>query len=606
MSKAFFHAVLLALSLAWAAPVPFYPALAQQAPAAAPEGPSGVAAPRRAAVATKYMAAAANPLAAEAGRDILRQGGSAVDAAIAMAMVLNLVEPQSAGIGGGGFLLHYDASAKKIVSFDGRETAPAGARADMFMGANGEPVPFRAASVGGQAIATPGLLRMLETAHREFGRLPWSRMFEPAMNLAEAGFIVSPRLHELVSSDPELARMPAARAYFFDAEGKPRTVGARLENPVFFETLRLIANGGADAFYRGPIARDILAAASGPEAQLLGSDRLDDQHRGRLSTADLTLYRAVRRDPVCGPYRGLTVCSMGPPSSGGVAIAQTLGILDRFTLRDLSPGSLEAVHLIAEATRLAFADRARYLADPDFIPVPVRGLLSSGYIAGRAQHISPTRSMGVAPAGQPAGRAALLELAPNDAVEAPATTHVSVVDAAGNAVALTASIEQAFGSHVFVRGFLLNNHMTDFSLRPTVNGAPAINRIEPGKRPLSAMSPTIVMDRQKRLVMTLGSPGGPRIIPYVVQTLVAAIDWRLDMQRAVSLPHFVNLNGAATELERDTPLAALAPALETLGHKVVLNAQTSGLQGIMVVRNGVKTQLVGGADPRREGQALGD
>lgn len=581
-------ALLATLVVLWAGA-----ALAQQPE---PEGPSGFT-PKRQAVATRYMAAAANPLAAAAGRDILRRGGSSVDAVIAMQMVLNLVEPQSSGVGGGAFLVQYDASRRAISTYDGRETAPAAATADLFLDASGQPLPYRQARLGGRAVATPGLLRMLQLAHRDHGRLPWARLFEPAIRLAEEGFLVSPRLHQLLVDNPDMREFPAAAAYFFHPDGTPRAVGERLENPELAETLRLIANGGADAFYKGPVARDIVAAVTDPKAQG------PDGHVGDLSLADLALYRAVRRPPVCVVYRGLHVCGMGPPSSGGVGVGQILGILDHFTLRDLSPGSLEAVHLISEASRLAFADRAHYLADDDFVPVPVKALLGTRYLAERAGLISLTHTMGHAQPGR-LGRHSGRRRDFDDAVEAPSTSHLTAVDAAGNATAMTTTIEGAFGSRLFVRGFLLNNEMTDFARQPTVDGVPAINRIEPGKRPLSSMAPTIVTDRQNQLVLTVGSPGAQRIIPYVVQALIGVIDWRLSMQAAVSLPHFVNMNGP-TELERGTSIVDLAPALEKLGDEVEIKPETSGLQGILVMRQGGKVRYIGGADPRREGEALG-
>lgn len=571
-------------------------AVAQQSPPE-PEGPSGFT-PRRAAVATKYMAAAANPLAAEAGREILRQGGSSVDAVIAMQMVLNLVEPQSSGIGGGAFLVQYDASRKAVATYDGRETAPAEATADMFLDTNGQPVPYPEARLGGRAVATPGALRLLEMAHRDYGRLPWARLFEPAMRLAQSGFVVSPRLNRLLTDNPQLREMPGAAAYFYHPDGTPRAAGERLENPQFFETLRLIANGGADAFYHGQIARDVVAAVNDPKAQG------PNGHPGRLSLADLSLYHAVKRDPVCSVYRGLHVCGMGPPSSGGIAVGQILGILDHYTLRDLSPGSLEAVHLISEASRLAFADRARYVADSDYVPVPVKALLATNYLKERSELISLTHTMGHAEAGR-LGAQTGRRVPDIDSVEAPSTSHLTAVDAAGNATSMTTTIEGAFGSRLFVRGFLLNNEMTDFSRQPTVNGVPSINRIEPGKRPRSSMAPTIVTDHQGRLVMTIGSPGAARIIPYVVQSLIAVIDWRLNIEAAVSLPHHVNMNGP-TELEQGTSIIDLAPALEELGHEVDIRSETSGLQGIVAVHNGDKVRYIGGADPRREGEALGD
>ena len=585
--------------------VPF-PAHAQTP--AEPEGGTGTQA-KKAVVATKHMAVAANPLASEAGLEILRAGGSAVDAAIAMQMVLTLVEPQSSGIGGGGFLVHYDASRKAIITYDGRETAPAGASPEMFLGPDGQPIPFAEASVGGHAVGTPGLVRMLEMAHREYGRLPWHRLFEPAMRLAEGGFALGPRLHQLIVDTPQMKEMPGARLHFYDKEGKPYAAGTWVYNPSLFETFRLIANGGSDSFYRGAVARDIVAAVTDPAQQGNPAQvpKEKAQRRvGKLSLADLALYRAIKREPVCVVYRGLRVCGMGPPSSGGIALAQTLLLLERFTLRGYPPGSLEAVHLISEAQRLAFADRNRYIADADMMSVPVRALTSHGYIEKRAELIQPWKSMGRAEPGRPWTQQLLNVPALDTTREIPATSHMSAVDAAGNAVALTSTIENVFGARLFVRGFLLNNQMTDFALKPTDEaGNLAINRVEPGKRPRSSMSPTIVLDRERRLVMTLGSPGGARIIPYVVQALVGTIDWRLDMQRAFDLPHHANLNGK-TQVEEGTGLAGLVDDLQKLGHEVEIVPMTSGLHGVSVVRRGDKVQLVGGADPRREGVAAGD
>ncbi|MBI3453198.1 MAG: gamma-glutamyltransferase [Rhodospirillales bacterium] len=559
-----------------------------------PEGPSGFA-PRKAALAHRYMAAAANPLAAAAGQEILRKGGSAVDAVIAMQMVLTLVEPQSSGIGGGAFLVHYDASNRTIETYDGRETAPAAATSDMFLDAEGKPQPFAEAAAGGIAVGTPGVLRMLELAHREHGRLPWPRLFEPAIRLAQEGFLVSRRLSRLIAENRQLRDFPAARIYFYDANGEPRAVGARLTNPALAETLRLVANGGASVFYKGPIADDIAAAV-----------RAGGARPGQLAASDLAGYQAVKRPPVCGVYRELRVCGMGPPSSGGIAVAQTLGILENFDLAAMTPGSLETVHLISEATKLAFADRARYVADSDFVPVPVAGLIAPRYLAQRASLIDPKISMGRAEAGRPGDFSFRLpERTVDDTIEIPATSHISVVDAAGNSIAMTTSIEQAFGSRIMVRGFLLNNQMTDFAFRPRDGETLAPNRVEPGKRPRSSMAPTIVTDRQGRLALSVGSVGGSRIIPYVVETLVAVLDWGLDMQQAISLPRHTNLNGA-TDLERGTPLLGLADGLRALGHTVEILPLTSGTQGIAVVRRGSKTRLIGGVDPRREGRALGD
>jgi gamma-glutamyltranspeptidase/glutathione hydrolase len=563
------------------------PALAQRAQ---PEGPSGTAAPRGAVVAERHMVSAANPIAAETGRQILRQGGSAVDAAIAMQMVLALVEPQSSGIGGGAFLVHYAAEGRKVETYDGRETAPAAARPGMFLDAEGKPMPFAQAAMGGHAVGVPGLLRMLQMAHDDHGRLPWARLFEPAMRLATDGFAISPRLHQLVSDTPQLKEFPGTRAYFFDAEQNPKPVGARLANPDLAETLRIVANGGAPAFYNGGLGRAMVRAVQ------------ENGRVGTLTPEDLKGYKAVKREPVCGAYRQYKVCGMGPPSSGGVAVAQMLGVVERFDMRQLGANSAASVHVLAEAGRLAFADRARYIADADFEPAPLARLLDKRYLAQRAKLVNPERAMGRAEPGR-LPRAALR--APDWTSELPATTHLSVVDGAGNAVAMTSSIEQAFGSRILVRGFLLNNHMTDFALRPTDGEVPNINRIEPGKRPRSSMAPTVVVDKEGRLVMTLGSPGGPRIIPYVAQAIVAALDWGMDMQRAVALPHALSMNGP-TELERDTAVVATAAELRALGHEVTFASHTSGLHGIQVVRRQGRTQLVGGADPRREGEALGD
>jgi len=555
-----------------------------------PEGPTGNAAPRTSVVGERHMVSAANPIAADVGRQILRQGGSAVDAAIAMQMVLTLVEPQSSGIGGGAFLVHYNAETKKIETYDGRETAPAAARPDMFLDADGKPLPFAKAAMGGHAVGVPGLVGMLALAHDDHGRLPWARLFEPAMRLAVDGFPISPRLHQLVAETPQLKEFPGAREYFFDAEGNPKAAGSRLANPALAETLRIVANGSAPAFYNGGLARAMVRAVT------------NNGVPGTLTVEDLKGYKAVKREPVCGAYRQYRVCGMGPPSSGGVAIAQILGMLERFDMRQSGANTAASIHLLAEAERLAFADRARYMADADFEPAPLARLVDRKYIAMRSKLISPERSMGRAEPGR-FQRAAMR--APDTTSELPATTHFSVVDGAGNAVAMTSSIEQAFGSRVFVRGFLLNNHMTDFALKPRDGETPNINRIEPGKRPRSSMSPTIVVDREGRLVLTIGSPGGTRIIPYVAQAIVASLDWGLDLQRALALPHAVNMNGT-TELERDTPIAALAPDLRALGHDVSLVTHTSGLHAIQIVRRQGKTQLVGAADPRREGEALGD
>ena len=531
------------------------------------------------------MVAAANPLAAQAGLEILRAGGSAVDAAIAASLVLNLVEPQSSGIGGGAFLLHYDGRSGDIAAYDGRETAPAAATPQLFLRPDGEPMDFWEAVVGGRSVGVPGLVRMFELAHAAHGRLPWARLFAPAIRLAEEGFAVSPRLHALIAGDDYLMTDPAAAAYFHDPSGAPLAVGTRLHNPAFAETLRLLARDGADAFYTGPVAEAIVAAVHGAA-----------RNPGQLSLADLAGYTAKKRAPVCAPYRTWRVCGMPPPTSGGVAVLQILGILEGFDLPALAPDSAAAWHLIAEASRLAFADRNRFLADADFEPVPVGDLLDPAYLARRRALISPDASLGEAQPGLPTQNGAMpVQHAP------PSTSHLSVVDADGNAVSMTASIESAFGARLMAAGFMLNNELTDFSFRPEADGRPVANRVAPGKRPRSSMSPTLVLDARGKLALAVGSPGGSRIIGYVVKSLVAALDWGLDIQAAIDLPNVVNRNGA-TDVEEGEASSALAAGLAALGHEVTVRPLTSGLHGIAVAADG----LTGGADPRREGVALGD
>jgi gamma-glutamyltranspeptidase/glutathione hydrolase len=536
--------------------------------------------------AQRHMIAAANPLAAEAGLEVLRAGGGAVDAAIAAQMVLNLVEPQSSGIGGGGFMLYYDAAEGRVFAYDGRETAPGAATPGLFLDAGGRPLEFWDAVIGGRSVGAPGLLAMLELAHQSHGRLGWARLFARAIELAERGFAVSPRLHEMIATARGLDVFPAARAYFLTADGAPKPAGARLANPALAETLRIIAAEGAEPFYRGAIAADVVAAARGAG--------------GLLARDDLAGYRARARQPVCRPYREWRVCGFGPPSSGGVTTLEILGILESFDVAALAPGSAAAVHLISEASRLAYADRARYLADDDFVAAPVSGLLDRAYLARRAAGIDPERTMGPAAAGAPPARGGLPR-APDPGTEQPSTTHVSVVDGAGNAVAMTTSIESAFGSRLMVRGFLLNNQLTDFSFRPEIGGAPVANRVEPLKRPRSSMAPTLVFDRRGRLALVVGSPGGSRIIGYVVKTLIAALDWGLDVQQAVSLPNHVNRNGPV-EIETGTALVGLEAELAARGHQVVRRRLASGLHAVAVTADG----LEGAADPRREGVALGD
>jgi gamma-glutamyltranspeptidase/glutathione hydrolase len=540
--------------------------------------------------AKRHMAAAANPLASEAGLAILRGGGSAVDAAVAMQMVLMLVEPQSSGIGGGAFILHYDAAAKAATSYDGRETAPAAARAERFLGPDGKPLSFRQAVAGGLSVGVPGVLRALEMAHKAHGKLPWPRLFQPAIELSRRGFAVSPRLSGALAEEKSLRDDPVARAYFYAADGAPWPPGHVLKNPALAATLEAVAQGGADAFHRGPIAQAIAAAVRG-----------SPRNPGDITADDIASYAAKERPAVCGPYRVWTVCGMGPPSSGGLTVLQILGLVERFDLKAMKPMTADSVHVIAEAMRLAYADRALYMADADFVKVPVKGLADRAYLSERSKLIAPGRAMEKAEPGEPPGRAAL-NWGEDDSREVPATSHLVAVDAWGDAVSMTTTIEDAFGARLMVNGFLLNNELTDFSFSPVdAAGKPVANRVEAGKRPRSSMAPTLVFDRGGALVLAVGSPGGSAIINYVAKTLIGVLDWGLDIQAAIDLPNFGN-RGGATELEKATPAEALKPALEAMGHKVSVIPFVSGLQGIAIGKAG----LAGGADPRREGAARGD
>jgi gamma-glutamyltranspeptidase/glutathione hydrolase len=569
----------------------------------APEAASGQTM-RGLAVARRYMVAAANIHASEAGRGVLRDGGSAVDAAVAVQLVLNLVEPQSSGIGGGAFLIHWDATAKKLDAYDGRETAPAAAKPDRFLGVDGRPIPFMAAIASGASVGVPGALAMLEHAHRKHGRLSWARLVEPAIALARDGFAVSPRLSLLLEWMGPEAFSPSARRYFFDSRGKAWRPGHVLRNPEFAATLERIVERGASALHSGEIAQHIVDAATAGPAP--GSD---------LTLADLSDYRPREREAVCVPYRGLSVCGMGPPSSGAHAIGQTLRLIEPFDLGKGRRAALNAraVHVIAEAQKLAYADRNRFIADPDFAPIP-NGLLDEAYLAGRRKLIAPMRAAERVTAGEPDGRRAML---PGDdaTIEAAGTSHMSIIDDAGNAVSMTTTIESAFGSRIWAAGFLLNNELTDFSLRPTdAQGRPIANRIEGGKRPRSSMSPTIVFDANGDVKAVLGSPGGSRIILYVLKSLVALVDWEMDAQSAAALANFGS-RGSGLELE---PVATegwdwlpwrwqttlwQALQLRPLGHRIEFDEMTSGTH--IIVRRGPE-RLEGGVDPRREGVALGD
>ena len=551
-----------------------------------PLEPAGGGSHKALAHAPHAMVAAAHPLAARAGLEVLERGGNAIDAMVATQLVLNLVEPSASGLGGGGFLLYYDAKAKQVYAYDGRETAPRGATPSLFLDAAGKPLPFQAARVGGRSVGVPGTPRLLEIAHLRHGKLPWASLFAPAIALAERGFPVSPRFNRVVATDRGLEKEPAAREYFFDASGKPKAVGTIVRNPSYAATLRALARDGADAFYTGAIARDIVEAVH------------SHRNPGTLSLEDLASYRVRTVAPLCRDYRARRLCGMPPSSSAGIAVLQVLGELERFDMAALSPDSIQAVHRLTEAERLAFADRERYVADDRFVDVPVEGLLDPAYLAGRSMLISAAHSMGQAEPGSPAGAARAYARDPYD--EVMGTTHISIVDAEGNAVAMTASIESYYGSRILVDGFLLNNELTDFAFEPMHDGEPVANAVAPGKRPRSSMAPFLVFGRDGRFEMAIGSSGGSLIIGYVLKALVAILDRGMDPQSAIDLPNFDSRNGP-TEIEGGTELATMEPALKALGHEVRAFEMTSGTQVVRRVRGG----LEGAADPRREGVALG-
>ncbi|WP_336098399.1 gamma-glutamyltransferase [Roseovarius sp. CH_XMU1461] len=534
-----------------------------------------------------WMVVAAHPLAVEAGAEVLAAGGTAADAMVAVQAVLGLVEPQSSGLGGGAFLVWWDAKSGAMTTLDGRETAPLEATPRLFQDADGQPLQFYDAVVGGRSVGVPGTPALLQEAHERWGARPWAGLFDRAITLAEEGFAVSPRLSASVAGDADrLGRFEATARYFLP-EGAPLQPGAQLRNPDYAETLRTLAHEGARIFYSGEIAKDIAATVQNAPG-----------NPGVLSEVDLALYRVKERAAVCAPYRAYEICGMGPPSSGAVAVGQTLGLLAPFDLAGFGPESPDTWRLLGDASRLAFADRGKFLADTDFVPVPVKGLLEKMYLENRSQLLNGGVALPEAAPGAPEFDHAL-NWAMDAAIELPSTSHISIVDSHGNALSMTTTVENAFGSRLMVRGFLLNNELTDFSFRSHRDGVPIANRVEPGKRPRSSMAPTIVM-AQGRPVLVLGSPGGSRIIPYVSKTLVAMLDWGLDAQAAVDLPHLVNRFGTY-DLEVGTAAEAQAEALQAMGYATAVRDLTSGLH-VIDLRDG---RLRGGADPRREGVALG-
>jgi gamma-glutamyltranspeptidase/glutathione hydrolase len=547
--------------------------------------------------ATTQLVVSANPHASAAGLRILRAGGGSVDAAIAVQLVLTLVEPQSSGIGGGAFMLVYHAPAAGetavITAYEGRETAPAAATPDMFLNASGRAESFGNVGVGGLSVGVPGALRMLELAHREHGRLPWADLFAPAIELAQSGFEISPRLFSLLNGFKRFARGDDFRRHFYAASGEPHPVGYRLVNGEYAAALRVLAGGGAEPMYTGELAAAIAAEV-----------RHNNVRPGRMTPEDLAGYEAHVAAPLCSPYRNLQVCGPQLPSSGGVTTQQILGMLDAFDMAELRDEPARAIHVFAEANRLAFADRNLYLGDPLFVAAPVPELLDGRYLRARAALIDPRKALPSVAAGMPLPLAAW-QFAPSSPAERPSTSHFSIVDKFGDAVAMTTSVQGAFGSQLMVGGFILNNQLTDFDYEPTVAGKPVANRIEGGKRPLSSMSPTMLLDDDRRLRLLVGSPGGTHIIAFVAQTIVGLVDWNLDVQQAVAAPHFLAEDGPI-ELEDGTSLAAHEAALEALGHTVTSRTLNSGLHAIAIDYEDTGRVLTGGVDPRREGVALGD
>ena len=615
--KRLLPALSLAVALATALTACGTPNPVTTAPAQ-PEGASGYTAKPGWAT-TKFAVAAANPLATDAGYRVLKAGGSAIDAAIAVQMVLTLVEPQSSGIGGGAFLLH--AAGAKVEAFDGRETAPMAADEKLFIGADGKPLPFYDAVVGGRSVGTPGVVKMLELAHRQHGRLPWAQLFTPAIELADNGFKVSARLATLLKDEKYLKADPTAGAYFYQPDGTPVDVTSTLKNPALADVLRQISSQGSNALLTGKVAQAIVTKVQSHPT-----------NPGMLALSDLASYQPKKREPICHDYRALAktyvLCGMPPPSSGAIAIGQILGMLNNTPAATLAlvtgtggvagtaapTPSADWLHLYTEASRLAFADRAQYLGDPDFVQPPGgswMSLLAPAYLTERAkliQYQPGAQSMKTAKPGVPGAIKAAYAPMP----EQPefGTSHISIVDGFGNAIAMTTTIEDAFGARLMTDGgtgkaggFLLNNELSDFSFAPTDDdGKPVANRVQPGKRPRSSMAPTLVFDKATgQLVMTVGSPGGAMIIHYTAKTLYGVLNWGLNAQQAIDLPNFASLNGPSL-LEEKRFAPATVEALRARGAEVREQPMTSGLQAIQKTRGG----FFGGADPRREGLVRGD
>lgn len=555
----------------------------QGADAHAPEQGTGLT-EQKLVHARDFMAASANPLATEAGYKVLQQGGSAVDAMIAIQTTLSLVEPQSSGLGGGAFVMYWDNQAKKLTTFDARETAPKAATPELFLDKEGKPLQFMQAVVGGRSVGVPAVPKLMEVMHKRYGKLAWDKLFDTPIALAQNGFHVSPRMAESIKNAKEhLQRYPATAAYFVP-NGEPLAAGTLLKNPEFAQTVRTLAANGSAPFYTGKYAQNIVKTVRG------ASD-----NPGVLSIADLLSYRVIEREPLCVQYRVYQVCGMDAPSSGGVALGQIVGMLNEFPADITGSDNAQALRLLGDASRLAFADRDMYLADPEFVNVPSKQLLSKTYLKQRAGLLKRHDALTEVKAGQlPLQRAA------GKTLELPSTSHIVVVDKQGNVLSMTTSIENGFGSTLMANGYLLNNELTDFSFEPVKNGKPVANRVEGGKRPRSSMAPTIVL-KNGRPYLAVGSPGGSRIIGYVAKTLVAHIDGGKDIQAAISAPNVLNRFGSY-EIEQQSDAEKHLADLQKLGYKTDVRDLNSGVQGIVITPKG----LIGGADPRREGKVMGD
>lgn len=537
--------------------------------------------------AQKWMVVAANPLASQAGAKVLERGGTAADAMVAVQTVLGLVEPQSSGLGGGAFLVWFDAQSGEVTTLDGRETAPRAATPKLFQDENGDPLKFWDAVIGGRSVGVPATPALMARAHQKWGTQKWSSLFEDAIALSAGGFKVSTRLAGMIERDADrLVRFGRTSGYFYPA-GAPVSEGKTLRNPDYAATLRDMAMNGTDSFYHGDLAREIVRVVQNTQG-----------NPGVLSFSDMTSYEVRERAPVCVSYRAHDVCGMGPPSSGALTVGQILGMLEGFDLAALGPNNPQSWRLIGDASRLAFADRGRYMADSDYVPVPVKGLLDREYLALRSEALDGGPALASVSAGMPEFDHAML-WADDESIELPSTSHISIVDSYGNALSMTTTIENAFGSRLVVGGFLLNNELTDFSFRAHKDGVPIANAVAPGKRPRSSMAPTIVL-KDGKPVLVVGSPGGSRIIGYVAKTIIAHLDWGMNVQEAVSLGHAVNRFGTF-DLESGSAMEQLAPDLEALGYKVKARDLNSGIHAISIGKS-----LLGGADPRREGVALGE